>query len=278
MLRLDLARDLPAMEADPSQLQQVVMNLVINAAEAIGDRAGEVRVVTRLRHIREPLARPVPGGGPDLPPGDYVSLEVYDNGCGMDRATLAKIFDPFFTTKFAGRGLGLAAVLGIVNGHRGTLCVDSTPGRGTAFRLLFPAARGRALRVSQRRPAVRRGRGTVLVVDDEESVRNAARNALSHFGYTVLLASGGLEAVEALRDGGPTIDLVVLDLTMPGMGGEEALQRIREVRPDVPVLLSSGFNYVEVVRRFTGQGITGFVQKPYTAAQLAAAVGNAMEP
>jgi two-component system, cell cycle sensor histidine kinase and response regulator CckA len=276
-LRFDLARDLPPVEGDPGQLQQVVMNLVINAAEAIGDAPGVVRIATRAQVVDRTWSRTVVGI-PDLKPGLYVLLEVEDDGCGMDEETVARIFDPFFTTKSAGRGLGLAAVIGIVNGHKGALKIYSAPGKGTTFRLLLPVAAGPGPRPRDEKPqAELEGRGTVLVVDDEESVRNAARNALVHFGYTVLLAGNGREAAEIVARRGETIDLVLLDLTMPEMSGEEALAHIRTLNPNLRVLLSSGFNQVEVIRRFQGQGLAGFIQKPYTAARLAASIKSVLK-
>jgi PAS domain S-box-containing protein len=255
-LQLDLAPKLPPVETDVAQMQQLVMNLLINAAESYEPNdPGTVTVRTKVEK-RET--------------GRYVSLEVEDSGCGMDETTQARMFDPFFTTKFAGRGLGLAAVHGIVRGHKGTLNVTTAPGQGTTFRVHFPAADGTLIQTvveeAQRDLA---GRGIVLVVDDEEIVRVTARQSLERYGYTVLVAENGRRAVELFEQSHNQIAAVLLDMTMPVMSGEETLRRLKEIHPSVPVILSSGFNEVEAIRRFHGQGLAGFLQKPYTAATLA---------
>jgi two-component system cell cycle sensor histidine kinase/response regulator CckA len=200
-------------------------------------------------------------------------VEVNDSGCGMDDETLAKIFDPFFTTKFAGRGLGLAAVLGIIHGHKGALKVYSAPGKGSTFKLFFPVTSANfPLPAAQGSGAELAGQGTVLVVDDEEVVRKAATFTLLRYGYQVLGATSGREAIQIFRNRDHQIALVLLDLTMPGMDGEEVLRELRLIEPSIRVLLSSGFNEVESVRRFTGKGLAGFIQKPYTAHALGAKV------
>ena len=274
-LRLDLKPDLPAIEADTGQLQQVIMNLVINGAEAIGEAAGAVTLATGVQIVDEPYINSVLGKD-DLIPGQYVTLEVHDTGCGMDEATLARIFDPFFTTKFTGRGLGLAAVRGIVRSHKGALKVYSRPGQGTTFKLLFPVAQAGVPVSSTGARHDLRGSGTILVVDDEEIVRQTARNTLEHYGYSVILAKNGEEAIKIFREDPGRIALVLLDLTMPIMGGEETLRHLTSFRPSVRVLLSSGFNEVEAIRRFTGKGLAGFVQKPYAAVQLATRVKSVL--
>ena len=270
-LRLDLDDRLPQIEADAAQMQQLIMNVIINGAEAIPEGArGTLTITTRPQTVgsrRIPQGRMAAG---ELSPGPHVLFEVRDTGCGMDEATLARIFDPFFTTKFTGRGLGLSAVLGIVRGHRGSVEVDSRPGAGTVFRFLFPA--GEAARESEPPPAAaaisgRAGSGRILVVDDEQIVRNMARQALERYGYTVLLAEDGARGLEIFR-GDPGIQCVVLDLTMPVMSGEETLERMKAVRRDVPIVLSSGFNEAQAVQRFQGKGLAGFLQKPYRAVVL----------
>ena len=273
VLRLNPARDLPAVNADATQLRQIVMNLVINASEAIGERSGIVALTTGLARLDQAYLATLHQAD-DLAPGDYVFLEVSDNGCGMDAATLARIFDPFFTTKFTGRGLGLAAVLGIVRGHRGAIKVYSEPGRGTTFRILLPCADGPADAGEPAAPAgpAWRGRGTVLVVDDEETVRAVSARMLEHCGFTVELAPDGREAVERFRQAPARYDLVLLDLTMPHLDGEETFRQLRHLRPGVRVLLMSGFNQQEAVSRFTGKGLAGFLQKPFEADALVAAV------
>jgi signal transduction histidine kinase/ActR/RegA family two-component response regulator len=265
-LRLALANDLPLVEVDVSQLQQVIMNLVVNAAEAIGVTNGTVELRTGLEpvgdeELRANLARTTPT------PGEYVAISVEDTGCGMDESTLARIFDPFFTTKFTGRGLGLSSVLGIIRGHKGLITVDTHPGAGTTFRVFFPVS-GAIVRARSDRTVATQGSGTILVVDDEDLVRKMAKLALERLGYQVLTASNGREALDLCTADPERIQTVLLDMMMPVMGGEETLRRLLEIRPTLPVLAMSGFHEREAKQRF-GAGIAGFVQKPFTAGQLA---------
>ena len=199
-----------------------------------------------------------------------MSLEVSDTGCGMDEGTRARIFDPFFSTKFTGRGLGLAAVLGIVRGHKGTVKVYSEIGKGTTFKLLFPAS---AASADQPRPvpsAVEewRGQGLMLLVDDEASVREIGQKLLERLGFTVIIAPDGRQAVEIFRERAGDITCVLLDLTMPEMDGEETFRELRRLRSDVRVVLSSGYNQQDVTQRFAGKRLAGFIQKPYSLKQL----------
>ncbi|HEY2016410.1 MAG TPA: CHASE3 domain-containing protein [Bryobacteraceae bacterium] len=267
-LRLSLKDGLPAVEADAGQLQQVVMNLVINAAEAVGAKRGSVEIATASQTVVDD--RPVITVlGERIRPGRYVVLRVTDSGCGMDEATRARIFDPFFTTKFTGRGLGLAAVLGIAKGHNGGIQVESALGVGSTFRVFFPVpAEQYAPTTAAPVAALAPGRGKILVVDDEISVRSMVRNVLERAGYEVILASNGAEAVEVFAQDAGEIALILLDMTMPIMSGEEALPKLRSIRKEVRVIASSGYNEVEALAKF-GQDIDGFIQKPYTAAQLA---------
>jgi CheY-like chemotaxis protein len=269
-VRLELERRIPAIEADRSQIQQLAMNLVINGAEAIGeDRPGRVAVKTGSEWLGVDLLRAAFPGA-EIAAGNYVFIQVEDDGCGMDEQTRARIFDPFFTTKFAGRGLGLAAAMGIVKAHHGAIRVAAAAGKGTVFKVIFPA--GREEVVEPREPAHTGSkdsiRGVVLVVDDEEIVRKVAKAALQTQGYRVVLASDGQEAVEVFREISDSVSLVILDLMMPVMGGEEALRHIRNIRPDVIVMLSSGYTETDAMRRFSGHGLAGFIQKPYTSARL----------
>jgi CheY-like chemotaxis protein len=277
-LRLDLAADLPAVEGDRGQLQQLIMNLVINGAESIPeDKPGAVAVATSVQSIDEESGQGAVAGA-EIQPGVYVALEVRDTGCGMDQETQSKIFDPFFTTKFSGRGLGLSAALGIVRGHKGAIKVRSTPGQGTTFQVLLPASlRAAAKAGAQAGRTDLRGTGTILVADDEAFVRRAAKSALERQGYQVLLAENGREAVDLLGGRGAEVRLVLLDLAMPALGGEAALRELRRVRPDVKIVLSSGFNEAEAIQRFAGQRLSGFIQKPYTAAQLAEKIKTVLE-
>jgi PAS domain S-box-containing protein len=266
-VRMSLAPGLPPVEADASQIHQLVMNLIINAGEAIGDNQGTVLVSTRLQEVDEHYLATVLAET-TLAPGTYICLEVNDDGKGMDRDTISRIFDPFFSTKFTGRGLGLAAVSGIVRGHRGAIKVYSEPGKGSTFKVLFRAATRHREPAAAPAHAALEGSGTVLVVDDEVIVRHTARAALSRYGYSVLLAEDGQSAVDIFREAGEQVAVVLLDMTMPGLSGEETLRRLQHIRPDVKVVLSTGYQESEATRRFTGKGLAGFIQKPYTAAQL----------
>jgi CheY-like chemotaxis protein len=269
VLRFNLATNLPSVKADATQLRQVIMNLVINASEAIASRSGVLALTTGVARVD---AEYLKSFRPDASPahGDYVFIEVSDNGCGMDSATLAKIFDPFFTTKFTGRGLGLAAVLGIVRGHKGGLKVYSEPGKGTTFKLFFPVAPGRPEDSATPFPdaAPYQGSGTVLVVDDEETVRTVAARMLERIGFTVVTANDGRDGMEKFRTDPGRFTLVLLDLTMPHLDGEETFRQMRLLNPSVRVILTSGFNQQEAVNRFIGKGLAGFIQKPFELASL----------
>ena len=267
-LQLDVAVDLPAVEVDVTQMQQVVMNLVINAGEAIGDENGWVRVRTGVEEIGGSFAG-ASFASDEVRPGRYVWLEVQDNGCGMDDVTKARIFDPFFTTKFTGRGLGLSAVVGIVRSHGGSLNVESAQAQGSTLKVWLPATSARKSRDAKQHSQELMGRGTILVVDDEDGVRRVAKAALEQYGYTVMLAEDGYQAVDVFSRVAEQVLLVILDLAMPGMRGEETFRRLKSIRPDLPVLLCSGFDELEAARRFQDGGIAGFLQKPYTVIQLA---------
>jgi PAS domain S-box-containing protein len=277
LLRYDLAANLPAVEADAAQIRQVVMNLITNAADAIGDRSGAITIATGLLHAsREYLAETYLDE--KLPPGPYVFLDVADTGCGMDAPTRARLFDPFFTTKFAGRGLGLAALLGIVRGHHGAVHVATEVGKGTTFRILLPCSDRPAQRQAPPPPLpdVAAKGGTVLIVDDEETVRNVARLMLQRFGMTVLTAADGKEGVDVFREHHAEIDAVLLDMTMPRLSGEDAFRQMRDIRKDVRVVLCSGYNEKEATSHFDGQGLAGFLQKPFELQSLVAKMREAI--
>jgi len=277
-LRYNLAPALPPIQADATQIRQVVMNLVINASEAIGERDGLITLSTGHLTIDEPYLDQAQLGA-ELKPGEYIFLEVGDNGGGMAPETLARIFDPFFTTKFTGRGLGLAAVHGIVRGHEGAIKVYSEPDRGTTFKLFFPATSGPAEAVAAPAPTAPawRSSGRLLVVDDEESVRQVTVRIGEMLGFTVDTAVDGIAGLECFSRQPPAYALVLLDLTMPRLDGEETFRRLRALKPDVRVVLMSGFNKVEAINRFLGKGLAGFVQKPFEVATLIAELRRVLE-
>jgi CheY-like chemotaxis protein len=247
-LSLELAGDLPRVDADSNQAQQLILNLVSNAAEAIGEEQGRITVRT----------------GSDK--ADTVYVEVADTGCGMDPETRSRIFDPFFTTKFTGRGLGLAAVSGIARGHKAEIQVTSAPGQGSTFRLTFPSAEP-APAAPARVSAAYDG-DTVLVVDDEDMVRRVAQASLESRGYRVVIAANGMDAIREVQKD-PRIGVVLLDLTMPVMGGEEAIDQILSERPGIKVIVSTGYDHREAIARFRSKAVAGYLQKPYTSRQLA---------
>lgn len=267
-LRFDLMPNLPPIEGDVTQVRQVLMNLIVNASDAIGERTGTIGLTTGIVQAdHEYLSNSFMA--PDLPEGHYAFVEVTDNGQGMDKETQAKIFDPFFTTKFTGRGLGLAAVLGIVRGHGGTIKVYSEIGQGSVFRVLFPI---KDAPHDTEKPTTeilkQKGNGTVLVIDDEEVVRNVTKRMLSRLGYTPLVAEDGPVGLAVYEKHKDQIVCILLDMTMPRMSGEETLVHLKKVNPDVRVLLMSGYSEQEASNRFNGKGVGAFMQKPYTPQDL----------
>lgn len=266
-LKLALPPDLPLIHTDPTQLQQVIMNLILNAAEAIPDGRQGI-IVVRADENEFQTHRSTWTG--DLFPGRYVTIEVRDNGSGISPEVLRKIFDPFFTTKFTGRGLGLAAVHGIVRSNHGYIEVESTPGKGTTFRVYLPA--GAASKRSSSKTSVAASatcQGTeILVVDDELVVRNMARAALLRQGHSVRTASSGQEAIDVIRTSGIPFSLVVLDFNMPGLNGEQTFDEIHSLRPDLPVLICTGYSDSEIRLRFADRAVAGYLQKPFRADTL----------
>lgn len=275
-LVLDVPDECPLVEGDRTQLQQLVMNLVINGGEAIGDEGGTLVVRLRAEHFTERRGRPRAEGFP-IVPGEYVRVDVTDSGAGMDGETRDRIFEPFFTTKFLGRGLGLSAALGTVRGHRGAIGVRSEPGQGTTFTVLLPvlhqAHRPRTIPESGPEHHIH-GVGTILVADDELSVRMLAASVLEDAGYSVELAEDGVEAVERLQALGESVSLILLDLTMPRLGGAEAARELRRLQPDVPIVAMSGYGDIEVMERFSGARIDDFLPKPFGPDQLVAKVSD----
>jgi PAS domain S-box-containing protein len=274
-LRVSLADNLPAIEGDASQLRQVVMNLVINGSEALGDAPGEICVTTRLGRPGVEPADAVHAF--ELPTGECVCLEVSDTGAGMSPATLARIFDPFFTTKFTGRGLGLAATIGIVRTHHGALTVQSAPGHGSTFRLFLPAAARLPEPAPEAAPPpAAPAAATLLVVDDEPAVLQTADALLRHHGYTTVLAADGIAAVREFKAAPDRFAGIMLDLTMPGLDGAEVLREIRALRPAARVLIMSGFSEADVLHRLRGLGKVILLNKPFTLATMLAKVGEAL--
>ena len=278
-LAWELSPILPAVSADPTQIRQIVMNLITNASDALGDRAGTITLrtgVTRLedlddQHFGVRLEGEDPVDGSD---GPLVYLEIGDTGSGMTPDTLSRIFDPFFSTKFTGRGLGLAAVMGIVRSHHGLIRVRTAPGEGTAFRVLFPAVSGAARKIGKATAGRSdwQGSGTILVVEDEQGVREVAERILQEIGFQTIGAEDGRRALEIMEEVGDSVTAVLLDLSMPRMGGAETFRRLRAVRPDLPILMMSGYTEQVVAPQFSGSGpgITGFLQKPFLAEDLIA--------
>ena len=277
VVRYEMAADLPLVDADPSQIRQIVMNLVTNASEAVEGTSGVIHLRTGLVRADERYLESY-WLAADLVPGDFVFVEVSDTGRGMPDATKTRLFDPFFTTKLTGRGLGMAAVLGIVRGHLGAIKVYSELGRGTTIKVLLPVSEASAsdLIVVGSEPLRPMADALVLVVDDEETVRSIACQVLERSGCRTLSAGDGQQGVELFRQRPDDIDLVVLDLTMPIMDGEEAFRIIRSIRTSVPIILTSGYNRQDTTTRFAGRTIAGFLQKPWTATELIEVVGDAL--
>jgi len=268
-LEFNLASNLPVIEVDAAQIQQVLMNLVTNASEAIADKPGIVTISTSVRECDASYLAETRTSN-KLRPGRYVILEVSDTGCGMDETVRAKLFDPFFTTKFVGRGLGMSAVLGIVQGHNGAIMVSSKPKKGTVISVVLPALRKVAETAPPNEPLPfepnsqinRPLAGTVLIVDDENHVRSLMEMLLTRMGLRVLNASDGQEAVELFREHATEISFVLMDLTMPRMDGHAALVEIRKIRPEAKVVLTSGYDSEQIIGRYGEQGFDAFLQKP----------------
>jgi PAS domain S-box-containing protein len=278
VLKYDFTENLPSIEADISQMQQVLMNLITNASEALGEKAGMIIVSTGVKDCDRAFLRHT-YLDEKLPEGKYVYIEVTDTGCGMDKETQAKIFDPFFTTKFTGRGLGLAALLGIVRGHNGAIQVNSQPDMGASIKVLFPALDEPVERLpaeSKESTQCRNG-GTVLLVDDEEIILAVGKRMLERSGFVVQTAESGDKAIEAFRQRADEIDCVLLDLSMPYMDGEETFVELRKIRENVRVILSSGYNAKEIEERFADRGLAGFISKPYNLNDLKTKIMRILE-
>ena len=278
VLRTVLRDNLPAVRGNAAQIRQVVMNLVINASEAIGDKQGVITVTTAQVTGRENLAF---NGATTLPQGDYVRLQVSDTGCGMTEAVKAKIFDPFFSTKFAGRGLGLGVVQGIVRGHGGTIDLKSSPGEGTTFQVFLPCTPQRVAKIHRAISSSGVGQskartGTILVVEDEETLRLAVSTALRKSGFSVMEANDGSGAMELLRAHKDEIDAILLDVTLPGIASREIFEEAQRIRPDLKVIVTSAYSKETVDASFAGLAVEHFIRKPFRLADIARLLGGVL--
>jgi PAS domain S-box-containing protein len=277
VIRVELADGLPAVMANASQIRQVVMNLITNASEALGNAGGVISVGSDLRWIR----RDDPESG-DLAEGGYVRLRIGDTGCGMSKEIQDRIFDPFFSTKFSGRGLGLAAVQGIVRSHRGTIQLTSAPGEGASFEILLPCAPAMAtpsmdVRSPEQAPATVNSAATVLVVEDEEMLRIAVCRMLRKKGFRVIEAGDGDAALEIIRKQPAEIGVVLLDMTLPGISGKQLFEALRAIRPDVRVILTTAYSKEMATNALGSLQAWGFIRKPYHIADLVAMLKSAEE-
>ena len=269
-LKFNFAKNLPLIEGDMTQIRQVIMNILINASEAIGDRTGKITVTTKAFECdRDYLSTCYLNE--ELPEGLYVSLEVEDTGSGIPEKIKRKIFDPFFSTKFTGRGLGLAAVMGIVRSHKGAIRIYTEDNKGTNFKVIFPASKLKKDEVFQKKIDYKQKTfsGTLLLVDDEETVLKVAKTMLSRLGFTVITAPDGKKAIDIFLKKKDQINAVLLDMTMPVMDGKETFFKLKKIRKNIPVILSSGYNKKDTVKKFGfGEVLAGFIQKPYRLQEL----------
>jgi two-component system cell cycle sensor histidine kinase/response regulator CckA len=280
IMKFSLTENLPSIVGDPTQIRQVIMNLVINASEAITQKNGLITIATGVMDYN-----PVNNFGftpydSDVGPGRYVYMTVSDNGQGIDPAVMEKIFEPFFTTKFTGRGLGLAAVLGIIRGHGGTIRIYSELGKGTTFRILFPYEHTEA--DTEHEDAVDQifhfnTKGNVLIIDDEKGVHQVVGDTLKRGGFNILSALDGREGLRIMETSNNDIVLVILDLTMPFMNGDEVYRKLREMDGGVPVIITSGYSEDEISSQFVGRGIEGFLHKPVSPSALLKLVREVLE-
>jgi CheY-like chemotaxis protein len=266
-LNITLPQELPAVRANAAQLRQVILNLITNASEALGEQEGVISITaTRLRCGPS-------DSSPDLSRGDYVRLEVSDTGCGMTEEVQSKIFDPFFSTKFAGRGMGLAVVKGVVHRHDGAINVVSAPGHGSRFEILLPCSNEPAREGHDKAGFSAAGEvvsssGTVLIVEDEHTLRQAVSKMLRSKGFTVFEAGDGEAGASLFRDKAPEIDVVLLDLTLPGLSGGEVLSEVRRLQPDVTVIVTSAYSREQAQTTLGAQPPWLYIRKPYQVNEL----------
>jgi CheY-like chemotaxis protein len=273
-VRLDLAAEAPWVKGDPGQIEQVILNLALNARDAMPE-GGELRIATELVRLE-----PSGSTGTELHRGPYVVMTVSDSGTGIAAEHLDRIFEPFFTTKSPGEGsgMGLATAYGIVKNHGGTIEVESRPGHGTTFRIYLPQRRGETPVPTRDDDAPARARtgATILVIDDEEPILRGVSRVLRGLGYTVETAKSALRAIAWFEEHAAEVDLVILDLVMPRLGGKACFERLRSIRPDVHVLLSTGHGRDGAAQEILDAGAVGFLPKPYNRRQLAHAVARAL--
>ena len=267
VLNLSLAEKISDINGDPSQISQVIMNLIINSSDAIGEKNGVISISTGSSFFDSDYLSKTDLYD-EIEPGKYVYFEISDTGCGLSPDMKERIFEPFYTTKFTGRGLGLSAVHGIVRSHKGAIKVYSEKGKGSSFKVMFPASDAREEYITENEMKENNenwnGSGTVLFVDDEDTLRFLGSNMLKKLGFNVITAEDGLEAVEIFRKRRGEIDLVILDLTMPNMDGSQALSEIRNIDENMKVVIASGYSYNDVIARFSGKNLAGIIQKPYS--------------
>lgn len=275
VLHLNLPVNIPPIMADSSQIEQIIMNLLINASEAIGDKTGIINLMTGVEEFsKEKLDKS--RVQEKLPPGKYLYLNISDSGCGMKPETLDKIFDPFYSTKFTGRGLGMSAVMGIVKAHKGAIFIESEDGKGTDIKVLFPIFAPEKISVKSSEQPLYNGagqslndsKGTLLIADDEMPVRNLCKNMLEYMGYNLCLACDGIEAVELFKMHQKNLKCALLDLNMPNLDGLGAFSELRKLQPDLKIILMSGYHEDEIIRNFSGKRFSGFLRKPFDMNQL----------
>jgi CheY-like chemotaxis protein len=270
VIKTDFSADIPFINADASQLKQIVMNLIINASEAVGEAQGEIRVsLARTRVVAGESCKDFHGKA--IVPAEYVCLEVTDTGCGMDEATKWRIFEPFYTTKFTGRGLGMSVVLGIISSHDGALQLFSQLGQGSTFKVYLPVPAGNAAgdAKDKHHPSIQwQGSGTILLAEDNDQFRFIAVTLLEMFGFTVLEALNGKEALELYRNHAADITMVLTDMSMPVMDGYALIPALKQLNPKLPIIVSSGFGDEAVISRIDRDQIAGMISKPYTPDKL----------
>lgn len=276
-LSYSLLPELPGIKGDATQIRQILMNLLLNGSDAI-ENNGTIEVTTSEVELTSADLETLTISF-NLAPGNFILLEVKDSGCGIESEKIKQIFDPFFTTKFTGRGLGLAAVSGIIRSHNAGLLVESVIGQGTCFKIFFPVSPDTYdpdKQVKQKHPSFINKNLTVLIADDEKYIRDLTTKMLSISGYKVHLASNGREAIEVFRDKKDEISCILMDLTMPELDGREALTEIRKINPDIPIIITSGYCEFDIVSKFTDQKISGFLQKPYNLEDIISAIEDAV--